>query len=955
MDNILKFINKYQVDAINVINKYISSNSKKNCLIKLPTGTGKTGIMAIVSNTFENNVLIITPNATLPEQVAKEIENDFWNNIGYQPKKVKKVNIIEESKTDLFKINEEKVIYIITIQELLQIYSNNYRLFTKLKNEIGLILYDEGHREPAKKWSLVNRDLNKKMILFTATPYRNDDYLFEIDNKYIYKYTMKQAIENNEVKSPIFKIIPKDILKADVTTSKFISDIAENKSTKILVRCKNHKKISNIAGYLSKNYTVLGCHSKFSNKDNLFDSGKRIISYNDDFKIIVHSDMLIEGINIPQLNVLIFIDCFKNFKSIIQQIGRILRKYDDDKAIVYLPEDDFEEICKQWELYILAEQNEKEYLYIDGKFRKKYDIDNDLDFYKEINYKKQASVYFSEQSVLDELINEIKADIAHLENLENIDESFYEEGKLWTLCYIKREPSKILLSKYWIDSSLEYISLVEVEYNNTYYYFYYNSRRYALPKISQELNSVNIEQLYNLIPDNTEIRAVKYTNTNLYKVGAQTKLINGFTLNGVPSNLTEKLSICKNALGRFEDNDGNYINRYVGTVTSKISERVKEDCGYLAYVTWCNNIVAQMNTSLKSKYFNRFAKISKEPSSCATSIMIDFSTLDIYKDNEKCDFDSQFCLVDNNVFNFELGEETITGILKKGNDNKLFILTYGLEDYIIKTDEEIYNLNEYIEKRRFMVYYGDEQISYLNGYYFTPNIQTRYNNINDFELWDSITTIKELKKCCNEKLGEHPSNAFNGQYSWPEDSIFGVLINEIDNNHKNINYLVCDDLGCEIADFIALNTTEKKVYFIHCKDKKSNISASAFQDVCGQAIKNVEYILKSNPESQEFIKEHYSRWKEKWKLSYDKNQYLADRHIKGDVKLFLKEYKKIMQNPNSSKEVWLVTNGLSKNQLKKELLKKKPQEQISQLLYILNLTQDNLSQVGALLRIFCKE
>lgn len=44
-----------------------------------------------------------------------------------------------------------------------------------------------------------------------------------------------------------------------------------------------------------------------------------------------------------------------------------------------------------------------------------------------------------------------------------------------------------------------------------------------------------------------------------------------------------------------------------------------------------------------------------------------------------------------------------------------------------------------------------------------------------------------------------------------------------------------------------------------------------------------------------------------------------------------------MQNPNSSKEVWLVTNGLSKNQLKKELLKKKPREQISQLLYILNL------------------
>lgn len=40
---------------------------------------------------------------------------------------------------------------------------------------------------------------------------------------------------------------------------------------------------------------------------------------------------------------------------------------------------------------------------------------------------------------------------------------------------------------------------------------------------------------------------------------------------------------------------------------------------------------------------------------------------------------------------------------------------------------------------------------------------------------------------------------------------------------------------------------------------------------------------KIKPRKPRFIKEHYSRWKEKWKLSYDKNQYLADRNIKGDV------------------------------------------------------------------------
>lgn len=949
MKEVEKYIKSYQKDAIKVISQYLSSISKKKCLVKLPTGTGKTGIMAIAANMIEENVLIIVPNATLPEQTSNEIEYKFWDNIGYKPS-LKKTCIIEETKKDYIN-NECRYIYIITIQTLLNVYKDNIELFTKIKKCIGLVLYDEGHREPAKKWSQVSRELNKKMILFTATPYRNDNYIFDIDKNYTYKYTMKNAIENNEVKTPIFKIIPNDVLKSDDTVVKYISKIAEDDNTKILVRCQKSERIKKLVNVFSETYFSLGCHSDFENSQYLYSTGRKALLHTDDCKIIIHSDMLIEGVNIPELNVLVFIDCFNNSKSIIQQIGRVLRCYNDETAVIYVPEDEYDWICEQWETYIQAEQNEDEYAYVNGKFRKKYYIDSEKDFYKEINFRKQANVYIAKNSVLEELIAAIKDDIAHLENLENVNVSFYEEGKLWVLCYQRKEPSRFLKNKFWFDYSLEYISLVEVKSDGNYYYFYYNSRRYALPEILDEINQVNIEALYNLIPENTEVRTVRYSNTSQYKIGAQTKTINGFALNGIPANLSEKLSFCRNALGRIEGKDGN-IDRYVSTITSRISE--KDDGDYINYIIWCKNIINEINYNSENKYFNRFAKISKVPKTMPTSIMLCFD-FELSDKTETYNLDSQLCNINNNEFEFMIGSDRIIGTIEKNMNNKLRIVTSGAEDYYIKEKE--YYLDEYIERKNFMVYFADEQIMYCNNFYLKPNIRTTYNDINDFDLWDNIFPISELKDCTNEKLGDSPNQAFNHKVSWPEDSVFGVLIKEINRNHSYIDYLICDDLGNEIADFIALSTSEKKVIFIHCKAGSSNISASAFQDVCGQAIKNVEYILTSNPENQQFIKAHYQRWKGKWKLKRknDSNSYQADRNIKGDVKTFISEYKKIMQNVNSTKEVWLVTNGMSKSELKTELLKKKPSEQIPQLLYILNLTQDNLSQVGARMKILCKE
>lgn len=64
-----------QYNALMVIKDYWLSNEKKHAVIKMPTGTGKTGVIACIPYILSNcnNVLIIVPKKQLPNQIYEEI------------------------------------------------------------------------------------------------------------------------------------------------------------------------------------------------------------------------------------------------------------------------------------------------------------------------------------------------------------------------------------------------------------------------------------------------------------------------------------------------------------------------------------------------------------------------------------------------------------------------------------------------------------------------------------------------------------------------------------------------------------------------------------------------------------------------------------------------------------------------------------------------------------------
>jgi hypothetical protein len=77
-----------------------------------------------------------------------------------------------------------------------------------------------------------------------------------------------------------------------------------------------------------------------------------------------------------------------------------------------------------------------------------------------------------------------------------------------------------------------------------------------------------------------------------------------------------------------------------------------------------------------------------------------------------------------------------------------------------------------------------------------------------------------------------------GQTEFEEGSVFRLVVDHI---AEDANVLFCDDLGDEWADFIAVNTESNPptVSFYHAKHGEESLSASAFHESVGQAIKNL--------------------------------------------------------------------------------------------------------------------
>lgn len=174
-----------QVKSIDVIAKYLRSKSEGSCLISLPTGAGKSGVICTVSHNCKyKKILVVTHRRAVCDQLYKQLKGKFFEKI--LPQEVDYKLFVKKDIFDNINDVSKDGIYCTTFQKITSLNESELLI---LKNSFNLILIDEGHAEPSPKWGATIRELVAKKIIITATPYRNDLFSFDIDVKHSYIYT----------------------------------------------------------------------------------------------------------------------------------------------------------------------------------------------------------------------------------------------------------------------------------------------------------------------------------------------------------------------------------------------------------------------------------------------------------------------------------------------------------------------------------------------------------------------------------------------------------------------------------------------------------------------------------------------------------------------------------------------------------------------------------------------
>ncbi|WP_320018668.1 hypothetical protein [Labilibaculum manganireducens] len=166
-------------------------------------------------------------------------------------------------------------------------------------------------------------------------------------------------------------------------------------------------------------------------------------------------------------------------------------------------------------------------------------------------------------------------------------------------------------------------------------------------------------------------------------------------------------------------------------------------------------------------------------------------------------------------------------------------------------------------------------------------------------------------------------------------------------------FFLCDDLGNEWADHIGLS--DDNISFFHSKYKESNFSASAFQDIVGQAQKNLGNLMPSDNQ--------WAMKKKSWNKKYALNKTITNinRLRKGtSVNDSIQYFQDLKSYPNLTKCVYLVINFISKKELTDRLEKLKKNEsfkeknEVIQILWFVSSLISSCNEVSAETHIICK-
>ena len=339
--------NSMQKEILEKLKNTRKSGNKKG-LVVAATGTGKTYLAAMdIKNFFENKekrFLFLAHREELLENailVCKKIMKIGENKIG---------RIFGGRKE-----TEKKIIFA-TVQSL----QNNYFEFSK--DYFDYIVIDEFHHSSAKSYTKILNYFNPKFLLgLTATPERMDgkDILELCDYNLVGEMGLKRAMEQDLI-APFhyfgindetfdYEKIPykngkyqEDILVKNLSNNKRVDYIIESikkigfdgEKMSCIAFCENINHVN----FMNKNFNKNGYISEIlTSRTSKFEREKILEDFkNKKSEILCVVDILNEGIDIPNINLLLFLRPTFSSTIFTQQIGRGLRKFENKDFVTII-------------------------------------------------------------------------------------------------------------------------------------------------------------------------------------------------------------------------------------------------------------------------------------------------------------------------------------------------------------------------------------------------------------------------------------------------------------------------------------------------------------------------------------------------------------------------------------------------------------------------------------------
>ncbi len=323
--------NYMQKSALKDLRRYRDMGANK-ALIVAATGSGKTYLAAFDALNFGAKRLLYVVHR---ESILEDARKSFINVFG-KGKYTFGLFTGDKKELDcdfLFATNSE--------------LSRHLEMFDS--KEFDYIILDECHHSTAESYQKIIQHFNPEFLLgLTATPNRMDnaDVLKVFDNNIPYSLSIGEALTNDLIVPFKYYAIRDESVdySLDKTDSERMIDqiIAPEHCQFVDSQIKKYQpkgKLKAIgfcrsvthAMLMSQNMNELGYHSTYLTGTN--DTGERLKAFNDladennPLDIIFAVDILNEGVDIPAINMVLFLRPTQSQTIFIQQLGRGLRKY----------------------------------------------------------------------------------------------------------------------------------------------------------------------------------------------------------------------------------------------------------------------------------------------------------------------------------------------------------------------------------------------------------------------------------------------------------------------------------------------------------------------------------------------------------------------------------------------------------------------------------------------------